>query len=170
MRAFADSRGTVYMVYRSATASVHRDIYLLSSTDRGKSFQGSLLHPWQVPGCPMSTMAFAENSTGPMTAWETDGQIFFSHLKPRTSEFTPPQSAPGPGKARKHPALAVNGQGETLLAWTEGTAWQKGDALVWQLFDKEGKPTTEKGRLDGAIPVWGLPTVAPTGNGFILLH
>jgi hypothetical protein len=49
-RAFADHKGSVYLLYRSATAKVNRDIYLLSSTDRGKSFQESFVHKWKVPG------------------------------------------------------------------------------------------------------------------------
>src|ERR1700737_4407977 len=53
---------------------------------------------------------------------------------------------------------------------TEGTGWQKGGALAWQLFDKTGKPTDEKGRIDRAIPVWGLPTVVATKEGFIIFH
>jgi hypothetical protein len=48
--AFADRRGSVYLLYRSATAEVHRDMYLLSSRDRGKSFRGVLVHKWKVPG------------------------------------------------------------------------------------------------------------------------
>jgi hypothetical protein len=49
-RAFADRKGAVYVLYRSATAKVNRDIYLLSSADRGKTFQESLVHKWKVPG------------------------------------------------------------------------------------------------------------------------
>jgi hypothetical protein len=49
-RAFADHKGAVYLLYRSATAKVNRDIYLLSSLDEGKSFQEALVHKWRVPG------------------------------------------------------------------------------------------------------------------------
>jgi hypothetical protein len=49
-RAFADSKGIVYLLYRSATAEVNRDTYLLSSDDHGKSFQQALIHKWKVPG------------------------------------------------------------------------------------------------------------------------
>jgi hypothetical protein len=49
-RAFADSDGVVYVLYRSATAGVNRDTYLLVSEDRGKSFQKALVHKWRVPG------------------------------------------------------------------------------------------------------------------------
>ena len=47
-KAFADSHGTVYALYRSATAKVNRDIYLLTSTDRGSAFQGRALDRWKV--------------------------------------------------------------------------------------------------------------------------
>jgi hypothetical protein len=50
LRAFADRKGSVYLLYRSANAGVNRDIYLLSSKDKGKSFRGALLHKWKVPG------------------------------------------------------------------------------------------------------------------------
>jgi hypothetical protein len=49
-RAFADRDGIVYVLYRSANAEVNRDIYLLVSEDRGKSFQKALIHKWKVPG------------------------------------------------------------------------------------------------------------------------
>jgi hypothetical protein len=50
LHAFADGKGTVYLLYRSASAGVNRDMYLLTSTDKGKSFQGALIHKWKVPG------------------------------------------------------------------------------------------------------------------------
>jgi hypothetical protein len=49
-RAFADSTGSAYLLYRSAEAEVNRDIYLLTSTDKGESFDGTVLHKWRVPG------------------------------------------------------------------------------------------------------------------------
>jgi hypothetical protein len=49
-RALADSNGIVYLMYRSATAKVNRDIYLLCSEDGGKTFHESLVHKWKVPG------------------------------------------------------------------------------------------------------------------------
>jgi len=49
-RAFADRDGTVYLLYRSATAKVNRDIYLLASKDHGENFQKALIHKWRVPG------------------------------------------------------------------------------------------------------------------------
>jgi hypothetical protein len=49
-RAFADRHGIVYVLYRSATAQVNRDTYLLVSADRGKNFHKAFIHKWKVPG------------------------------------------------------------------------------------------------------------------------
>jgi hypothetical protein len=50
MQALADSKGAISMLYRSATADVNRDIYLLSSKNQGAHFEGLLVHKWKVPG------------------------------------------------------------------------------------------------------------------------
>ena len=115
-------------------------------------------------------MTLVQGPNGVAAAWETDGQIYFTTIKSGTTKFTKPQSAPGAGRARKHPALAVNAQGDMVLVWTEGTGWQKGGSLAWQVFDKTGKPSEEKGRMDRGIPVWGLPTVVGTDEGFTIIH
>ena len=118
----------------------------------------------------MSTMTLVQGPTGVAAAWDTEGQIYFTTIKAGTTEFAKPQSAPGTGRERKHPALAINANGETILAWAEGTGWKKGGALAWQVFDKAGKPTDEKGRMDRGIPVWGLPTVVVTAEGFTIIR
>jgi hypothetical protein len=46
MRAFADRKGSLYLLYRSAKES--RDIYLLTSREQGKSFQGIVAHAWKI--------------------------------------------------------------------------------------------------------------------------
>ena len=58
-------------------------------------------------------------------------------------------------RARRHPSLAVNARGEVLLAWSEGTAWQRGGAVAWRVFDKVDRATTDAGNAAG-VPVWGL--------------
>jgi hypothetical protein len=48
---------------------------------------------------------------------------------------------PVAGKSRKHPAIAVSTSGDTLIAWAEGTGWQRSGDLAGQVFDKSGKAT-----------------------------
>ncbi len=49
-RALVDHNDVVYLLYRSATAEVHRDTYLLVSADHGRTFRQALIHKWKVPG------------------------------------------------------------------------------------------------------------------------
>src|SRR6266851_8219247 len=118
----------------------------------------------------MSTMALVQGQSGVVAAWETNGQIYFASIKPGSTAFAEPKAAPGDGQGRKHPALAINARGDMLLAWTEGTGWEKGGALAWQVYDKNGKPTGDKGGVEGGIPVWGLPTAVATDGGFTIIH
>ena len=164
LRAFTDAKGTVYVMYRSAQEEIHRDIHLLVSRDLGKSFQGGLIHKWQVNGCPMSSMTLAPG----LAAWETAGQVYWGAIEglsvPR------PMAAPGEGKGRKHPVVARNRSGETILVWTEGTGWQKGGSLAWQVYDRENKPTPEKGSAPG-VPVWSVAAVlARAEGGFTIVY
>src|SRR4051812_38421906 len=115
----------------------------------------------------MSSESLVEGPAGVLGAWENNGQVFFAPV----DRAAPPVPAPGAAAGRKHPVAAQSVGGETLLAWTEGTGWQRGGALVWQLYDRTGKPAAEKGRLDGGISIWGLPTaVARPDGGFLLIH
>ena len=68
MNTWADSRGAVYVLYRSATEVIHRDMYLLVSRDKGASFQGTDVSPWNVGYCVMSTEAFAGGPSGVLAA------------------------------------------------------------------------------------------------------
>jgi hypothetical protein len=169
-RALADSRGTVYFLYRAATDNVGRDMTLLASRDGGEHFEGTTLHPWRLSACPMSSESLAEGPSGVTAAWETDGRVYFSRIDPKTLEPSRPVAPPGGGD-RKHPAVAVNAKGETLLAWAEGTGWQRGGALAWRVFDPSGRATRESGRIENGVPVWGLPTVvARPDGGFTIIH
>ncbi len=168
MKTFVDRHGNVFALYRSATESVHRDIYLLSSSDRGRTFQGKLLHKWNIHACPMSSMDFAENATTVIGAWETAGQIYWSPIS--GGRASDPIAAPGEGKGRKHPRVAVNEQGEVLLVWTEGTGWQKGGSFAYQIYDRAGQPAAETGRLPG-IPAWSFAAAAARPDGsFSILY
>jgi hypothetical protein len=171
MRGFADAQGNGYFLYRAATNKVNRGMYLLKSSDQGKTFAGLPLDNWQINMCPMSSESFAQGPRGIYAAWDNDGQLFVTRIEPTKLAVETPRAVPGLGTGRKHPALAVNGRGELIVVWTQGTGWNRGGALAWQVYDKDGKPTPEAGMRPGAIPVWGLPTVVAESDGrFTILH
>jgi hypothetical protein len=167
---FAAKNGTVYILYRSARETVHRDMYLLVSRDEGKTFTGHLLDQWNIGACPMSSMAFAEGAGAIDAAWQTQAQVYFAAMNPTTLQMSPPIAAPGTGKLRKYPALAINRRGQTLFAWTDGTGWGRGGSLQWQVFNKDGRPDGEPGSISD-LPAWsfGAAFVRPDGS-FALIY
>jgi len=173
MRAFTDRRGKVHLLYRAATESVNRDMYLLTSDNHGKSFSGVLLDKWKLNACPMSSAALsngADGANGLLAAWETQGQVYFASLDPKKPQSFSPIPATGIAGKRKHPVIAANSRGETMLVWTEGTGWKKGGSLAWQLYDSQGKPIGEKGEAPG-IPVWSLAAIVAEKDGnFIIIY
>jgi hypothetical protein len=169
-RALADSRGNVYALYRAATGNIDRDMILLTSGDRAAHFDGVVLDRWRVTVCPMSSETLVESGPDVLAAWETKGQVSFVRIDSRTLKPSQPVSPPGGGN-RKHPAVAANSRGETILVWAEDTGWQRGGSLAWRIFDRSGRTTPAVGRIDRGIPVWGLPAVvARADGGFIIIH
>ena len=167
MRAFADRAGNVFALYRAASEKVNRDEVLLASRNHGASFETITSHPWNIPTCPMSSASLSAGRAGTLAAWESAGQVYFTTVKGML--VSKPISPPGTAK-RKHPVAVGNDRGEVLLAWTEGTGWQKGGALAWQLFDANGQPLDEKGRVDG-VPVWSLVAAVPQADGrFVIFY
>ena len=165
MNAFADSRGTLFALFRSAFEIVNRDMYLLTSLDQGKTFRGKNVSKWNVGYCVMSSEAFAESDSAVLAAWETEKQIFYSQFDHASGEFGAPSAAPGSGPNRKYPTLAINRNGYALLGWAEGMGWKKGGSAAWQLLDRSSKPVGDIGRREG-VPVWGLVAAfaAPDGS------
>ena len=163
MRAFADAQGAVYILYRAATELTERGETLLVAPRPGAEFQVAFTDPWKGATCPMSSATITPGRAGAIAAWETPGEIYFAHADPKTMKVSRPISPP-PGAKRKHPVAVANRMGETLLVWTEGTAWSKGGSIAWQLFDRSDQPASERGQADG-LPVWGLPTAWARPDG-----
>jgi hypothetical protein len=165
MKAFADSTG-VHVLFRSADQLVNRDIWLLSSADHGKTFQGSDISHWNIGACVMSSADLAPSANGLLAAWETEKQTYFGRVEKGT--VVKPVAAPGVPHNRKYPVLAANDRGDILFAWTEGTAWKKGGSVAWQVFDKEGRAEKYKGSVDG-FPVWSLVAAFAKPDGDFVL-
>ena len=169
MKAFADNAGNVFALYRGASEKVNRDEILLISRNHGTDFEVANAHPWKIATCPMSSASLAAGTEGALAAWETAGQVYFARANPATLQVSEPAAPSGFAK-RKHPVVVANKQGETLLAWTESTGMAKGGAVAWQIFDRAGKPTSEKGRAKG-VPASSLATAFAQPDGtFVIVY
>ena len=169
MRASVDREGNLYLLYRTATQMTERGMFLLVSEDKGRTFQGKRVDEWTLTSCPLSTTTITAGERK-LAAWENNKQVYFASLDAKLKQKIVPLAAPGETGKRKHPAIATNARGETLLAWVESEGMKKGGSLAWQLFDKNGNPAVEKGTAEG-VPVWGLATAVATANGgFIIIY
>lgn len=167
MAALATRSGELFVMYRTAREVVHRDMELLVSKDRSQSFRAADLQGWEIGACPMSTSSMIDSRGRVFAAWETDKQVFFGDVTRAALSPVTPVAAPGSGYNRKHPAIAANSAGETLIAWADGTGWKRGGTLSWALF-RNG--ALESSKFDtGIVPVWGMPAVVPAGNQFLIV-
>jgi hypothetical protein len=172
LKAFADERGALAILYRSANPAGNRDSVLLLSTNCGSSFAARVLGEWHVSTCPMSTHALVQGSKSLMGAWERDGQVYFAPIFADRSEPGPEATAvAGDTKNRKHPSIATSrtAAGPLLIAWTEGTGWEKGGALAWECLDRNGARISSGRRM--GVPVWGsVGTIAEADGSFTILY
>jgi hypothetical protein len=163
LNAETDGSGRLFVLFRSANETVHRDVFALKSDDHGNSFTGSSISPWTVAYCVMSTEAFAARSNGVLAAWETENRVHWGRIAENGKQVS--DFVVAGGSNQKYPSIAESRNNLTLLAWTEGMGWKRGGSVHWQLFDSSGRATELSGSADG-VPVWG--TVAayarPDGN------
>jgi hypothetical protein len=169
MRAFADSKGNLYMMYRAATGGSERGMELLTARAGAGVFQSTPLSEWKRNTCMMSSAYLAEGAGSVLAAWEGDNQVQFCVLDPLSLQ--PSRSiAPVRAGKPKYPTVARNSAGETLFAWTEGTGWAKGGSLAWQVYDSKLKPVGEKFTREG-VPAWSLvAAVAKPDGNFLVFY
>jgi hypothetical protein len=163
-RAFADTENTVYVLFRAATEVIHRDMYLLTSTDRGGTFHGADISRWDIGACVMSSASLIQSGKDVFAAWESEKQVYFGRVDHRTHELGDIQAAPGSGANRKYPAIATNSNGSVLLVWTENMAWAKGGSVAWQLYDRAIRPEAARDETTG-VPAWSLVAAFARSDG-----
>lgn len=167
LRAAIDASGTPHVLYRAATGGVNRDATWIALS--GAPSKPVVLQPWKLNACPMSTFALARSGADMVAAWETEQQIYYARLHPGTRTFSTPVVMEGPA-GRKHPSVATNAAGVTLVAWAEGTGWARGGTVAWEAVDRQGIRLAAQSNA-APVPVWGLvAAVARTDGSFLILH
>ena len=164
MKIHALQNGQVAITYRTATEKVHRDMHLLISKNAGESFKVAVSDEWNIPTCAMSTFSMASSNEKFAAAWETEQQIKVAYRATNIGDFSKPITVPGQRKNQKHPTVAIRPDGQFLVAWAEGTGWQKGGQLAWQVFNADGSATAIAGRSND-LPMWSVPMAVTLGNG-----
>jgi len=167
MSSTIDRSARLNLLYRAAGQNVHRDLTLLWSADRGESFTAAPIHGWKINACPLTTSALTTAEEGVLAAWETEQQVYFATLIAGQPGLPRPV-VQGAAAVRRHPAIARNSRGETLVAWTVGAGWKGGSEVAWQEYDPSGKPMSAAGQI-GGLSVWGSLAVVARPDGRFLL-
>jgi len=155
MRAYVDSRDALWLLYRSANPE-SRDMTLLRSLDRGRSFASSPVNHWAIQACPLSTSTVASAKEGVFAATEVGERVEVTRFDgarqgPTWRRFVSEEKA-------KYPAVAANKAGEVLVAWVEGAGWGLGGTVKWRLFDENGEPRGDE-MSGGKLAPWSFPAV-----------
>lgn len=163
LKSFVDAKGQLYTLYRGAQKVVNRDMTLLVGHEPGKARE-NVVGPWKIGQCVMSSAAFVQTPQGVLGAWETQSSIVLGNLAGQPDPINLTRHA-----RQRHPALAVNNQGQMLVAWSENTGWKKGGRLGWQVLAKGTFKSVAHGGKPG-VPVWSLTAAhaLPDGNFEIL--
>jgi len=171
LKASAENGGTLAILYRSANLAGNRDTVLLLSTNYGSSFVAKVLGEWHVSTCPMSTHELGEGPGGLTGMWEKDGQVYLASILSGQLDLATAVAARGSTGNRKHPTFAAgtSKRSPMLIAWTEGTGWEKGGALAWETFDSRGAQMAS-GSIEG-VPVWSFAAAAVQKDGsFVVFY
>jgi hypothetical protein len=161
--------GSLWVFYRGAPTPKERGMVLALAPAGGEA-RVRPIDDWSIATCPMSSVALARTETGIYVAWENAGQVFLSQMAPlhgAAKRITPA----GEAGTRKHPRIAINGDGDVLLVWTERTAWNKGGSVAWQVFTAAGEPVEGASRTGEGLPVWGFAGAAALADGsFVVVY
>lgn len=161
LKAYASGKDLM-ILFRGAKGP-NRDIYELVSNDLGKTFKSKVVGKWRAQQCPMSSQALSTGKNGFLKAWESDGKIYFSNRE--GSSMAVPSKGP-----KKHPFIVENNSGNLLVVWTEGTGWNKGGNLCWQLISSGGMPKSRVEKVRGGVKVWSTVSAFSDGDNFYIVH
>jgi hypothetical protein len=163
LRALAGPEDGLRIFFRNALTTENRSMTLLSQKAGGWTTKA--IEPWKTAACPMSSAALTAYQNQLLGVWETAGQI-------RAGWISAPGSTPVTvaASSAKHPTLAISPQGRILIAWVEGSGWNRGGSAVWQEYDAKLQPQGPPGKAAG-VPAWGrVAGYAEPKGDFVILQ
>ncbi len=142
--------GSGWVLVRGAAGRSERGMRLLTTRAGSLDFQSQTLDSWNLDQCPLSTCRLVQTPDSPSAVWISKGRVQWASLGAPDLRRTLSASA----RSANHPVLVSLGRtGSAIVAWTEGTGWQRGGDLAWCTL-QAGTPNPTVQRLPG-VPVWG---------------
>ncbi|MBV6501336.1 MAG: hypothetical protein CJBNEKGG_03846 [Prosthecobacter sp.] len=162
LRAHLAADGTLTVLYRNMSPPASRGMTLL--TRQAGRTRLTRLDDWQAAMCPMSSASLMPSGQGLLAAWENEGRISTGIVGGTATAV----QRTGPANAR-HPALARNEQGWTLITSVVGTGWNKAGTLHWDLMNAAGRITASGSGVK--LPTWSFPAAHACPDGsFVVLQ
>jgi hypothetical protein len=119
-----DDDGNVYVAWRKVFDGDIRDIVVASSRDGGNTFSGPVKaadDSWVLHACPDSGPSLAVRNGKVAIAWFSEGRgksgIRYATSSDQGKTFGGPQMISSSVVDPNHPALAINGDGATIIAF-----------------------------------------------------
>ena len=170
------SPDSLTVAYRSAVDGSGRHMQVLTAAgmfDHSLSWQYrsvGALQEWEATYCPLSTNDIAtDRSAQPWLVFETMGRVVqMSFGEPTESSRV---GEPFTETRQKNPAVAINHQGDRLIAWGESVSHSRGGRLNLRIYAAGGVETDFPLAEQVQIANFSFPAVAalPDGN-FLVLH
>ena len=179
-KAFTSGDANVYVAYRTAEGLVRRSATLLRGRFGDVAFDATPLQTWELAYCPNAGFDMVARGNGVGVAWENENRPFFAvydlargALSEPVSLLTPSDGLSGAQvHPRKHPVMATNENGETLVAWNVGDPSRGVRGFEWRKIDAAGEPVGDVGRFAYPKPRRdpGLSVIVGPNDEFTLLY
>ncbi len=159
--AAANAGGALAIWYRTAIASNGRGARLIELPAGATAATPSKLlaqDDWQMPTCPMTTAECRESNNGMTVQWVRAFQL--ETWAGATTAAASKQTT----AVMNHPRSVFNAQGEELRTWVEGSGWNKAGVMHWQVFAKDGSPSSLAGNSKGKLWSYAAPFLTADGR------
>ena len=148
MRARTDAEGRVFLVFRSAEASV-RDFFVLTGPIAENNFTAQLVNhdDWTIDYCPMCGPELTLTPDGgALCAFMSRKKVYWAAADKTSAEWRLHVATPASEENEIYPTAVANRRGDVLFLWQIGLMATKGNATVqWACYDRAGHPSGATG-------------------------
>ncbi len=161
--------GSGWVLVRGAAGKSQRGMQLLTAGAGALKFERRSLDSWDLNQCPLSTTRLGWAVGSPVAVWLSEGRIRLGQMGQtgRTNGGDRVRAVSEPGRKANHLVVVpLEGSGSLVVAWTEGTAWQRGGDLAWRTVGADASQDSPVQRLPG-VPVWGSVAAWREADGHV---
>lgn len=156
--------GSGWVLVRGAAGKTQRGMRLLKARAGSLEFQATALDAWELNQCPLSTTRLGWAGGSALAVWLSEGRIRLG----RPGATDPVRAVSEAGRKANHPVLVpIHGTNALLVAWTEGTGWQRGGELAWRTVGLDSSSQDSPVRRLPGVPVWGSVAAWQESDGSV---